>query len=152
MAAFVWGSFSPQAFYFHGFQGKKHYCLHVSGPPLQHLDLLILRAFKMLPCRETSSKTDVISGRKKKEEKKRPPHFAESQFATFPLKYLLGITVAQAKGVELWEEGWLDSGDLRVELRRPGHGRRSRKQDHSLGSLGKPSRASLSYSLQQSRT
>lgn len=65
--------FSPH-FYFHGFQGKKHYCLHILGPPLQHLDFS-LRTFKMLLCRETFSKRDVISCRKKKEEKKKPAHF-----------------------------------------------------------------------------
>lgn len=72
MATFVWGYLFPH-FYFHGFQGKKHYCLHVLGPPLQHLDLS-LRTFKTLLCRETFSKKDAISCRKK-DEKKKPAHF-----------------------------------------------------------------------------
>lgn len=64
-------------------------------------------------------------------------------FPSTPLKYLLRIAVAEPEGVELREEVWLDSRDLRVELHRPGHGRGSRKQDHSPGRLGKQSGTSL---------
>lgn len=66
----------------------------------------------------------------------------------FPGQYLPGITVAQSEGVELWEEAWLHGGNLRVELRWPRHGRRSRQQDHSLGSLGKTSRARYHHHYQ----
>lgn len=55
------------------------------------------------------------------------PEESHCHFASAPPKYLLCITVAEPEGVELREEVWLDSGDLRVELHRPGHGRGSRK-------------------------
>lgn len=70
------GIFIPY-FYFHGFQGKKHYCLHVSGPPLQHLDLLSLRTFKLQLCRETFSKKRCNM----QKEKEKSPRFEKKYSA-----------------------------------------------------------------------